>query len=108
MRSNAMLKKFPDLKTDQEADDWLQNADLGEYDLSEGLKKVRFELVREEERVSLPTTLLDQMNALAVARDTPTQQLIEQAIGEFLQRAAPKHGKGLGKTRAKKAPSKTP
>ena len=30
-----MLKKFPDGKTDQEADEWLQSADLSEYDLSE-------------------------------------------------------------------------
>ena len=29
-----MSKKFPDLKTDEEADAWLQAADLTEYDLS--------------------------------------------------------------------------
>ena len=30
-----MSKKFPDLKSDEEADAWLQGADLTEYDLSE-------------------------------------------------------------------------
>jgi len=37
-----MSKPFPDLRTDEEAEDWLQNADLTEYDLSD-VKKVRFE-----------------------------------------------------------------
>jgi hypothetical protein len=40
-----MLKKFPDLKSDDEADAWLQRADLAEYDLTE-LEKVRFELAQ--------------------------------------------------------------
>jgi hypothetical protein len=40
-----MSKKFPDLKIDEEAEPWLQGADLTEYDLS-GMKKVRFELAR--------------------------------------------------------------
>jgi hypothetical protein len=30
-----MSKTFPDLKTDDEVDAWLQGADLTEYDLSE-------------------------------------------------------------------------
>ena len=38
-----MSKPFPDLRTDEEAEDWLQNADLTEYVLSD-MKKVRFEL----------------------------------------------------------------
>ena len=37
-----MSKKFPDLRSDEEADAWLQSVDLSEYDLS-GMKKVRFE-----------------------------------------------------------------
>jgi uncharacterized DUF497 family protein len=44
-RSSGMLKKFPDLKSDDEADAWLQRADLAEYDLTE-LEKVRFELAQ--------------------------------------------------------------
>jgi predicted DNA binding CopG/RHH family protein len=41
-RSGVTSKPFPDLKTDEEAEDWLQNANLTEYDLSD-LRKVRFE-----------------------------------------------------------------
>jgi predicted transcriptional regulator len=37
-----MSKPFPDLRTDEEAEDWLQNADLNEYELSD-MKRVRFE-----------------------------------------------------------------
>src|ERR1700737_2559125 len=47
-----MSKKFPDLRSDDEADAWLQNADLTEYDLS-GMKKVRFELARKDASISL-------------------------------------------------------
>jgi CopG antitoxin of type II toxin-antitoxin system len=47
-----MSKPFPDLKTDEEAEDWLQNADLTEYDLSD-MKKVRFELAPKDATISL-------------------------------------------------------
>ena len=46
-----MAKKFPELKTDEEADDWLQSADLTDYDLSE-MKKVRFELGPKDTSIS--------------------------------------------------------
>jgi len=47
-----MSKKFPDLRSDEEADGWLQSADLSEYDLS-GMKTVRFELARKDASISL-------------------------------------------------------
>jgi len=47
-----MSKPFPDLKTDEETEDWLQSADLTEYDLSD-MKKVRFELAPEDASISL-------------------------------------------------------
>ncbi len=47
-----MSKKFPDFKSDDEADAWLQGADLTEYDLSD-MKKVRFELARKDASISL-------------------------------------------------------
>ena len=54
-----MSKKFPDLRSDEEADAWLQSVDLSEYDLS-GMKKVRFELARKDASISLrlPAALL--------------------------------------------------
>ena len=82
-----MSKKFPDLRTDEESDDWLQNADLSEYDLSE-MKKVRFELARKDTSISLrlPAALLAAMKARAMVRNVPTQRLIRLAIEDCLNR----------------------
>ena len=41
-----MTKKLPILKTDEEAEKFIDTADLSEYDLS-GFKKVHFEFSRK-------------------------------------------------------------
>ena len=76
-----MLKKFPDLRSDEEADAWLQSADLSEYDLS-GMKKVRFELARKDASISLrlPAALLATLKANAARANMPTQRLIRMMI----------------------------
>jgi predicted DNA binding CopG/RHH family protein len=76
-----MSKKFPDLKSDDEADAWLQSADLTEYDLTD-MKKVRFELARKDASISLrlPAALLTSLRAEAVKANMPTQRLIRMLI----------------------------
>ncbi len=76
-----MSKKFPDLKSDDEADAWLQGADLTEYDLSD-MKKVRFELARKDAAISLrlPAALLATLKAEAAKANMPTQRLIRMLI----------------------------
>src|SRR5208283_4416097 len=76
-----MSKKFPDLKSDEEAEAWLQSADLAEYDLS-GMKKVRFELARKDASISLrlPAALLATLKANAAKANMPTQRLIRMMI----------------------------
>ena len=76
-----MSKKFPDFKSDDEADAWLQGADLTEYDLSE-MKKVRFELARKDASISLrlPAALLATLKAQAEKANMPTQRLIRMLI----------------------------
>jgi predicted DNA binding CopG/RHH family protein len=76
-----MSKKFPDLKTDKEADDWLQSADLTEYDLSD-MKKVRFELAPKDASISLrlPAGLLAMLRARAAKANIPTQRFIRILI----------------------------
>ena len=76
-----MPKKFPDLKSDEEADAWLQGADLTEYDLTD-MKKVRFELARKDASISLrlPTALLASLRAEAAKANMPTQRLIRMLI----------------------------
>ncbi len=86
-----MRKKFPDLKSDEEADAWLKGADLTEYDLS-GMKKVRFELARKDASISLrlPAALLATLKANAAKANMPTQRLIRMMIEAQLGRASAK------------------
>ena len=47
-----MKKKFPDFKTDTEAEAFVETADLSEYDFS-GMVPMRFELKRKDTSISL-------------------------------------------------------
>jgi predicted DNA binding CopG/RHH family protein len=97
-----MSKKFPDLRSDEEADAWLQSVDLSEYDLS-GMKKVRFELARKDASISLrlPAALLATLKANAARANMPTQRLIRMMLEAQLEQpgAKPKR-KPPRKTRA--------
>ena len=75
------LKKIPTFRTDEEAADFVDNADLTEYDLSE-FKPYRFELQKKEARVNmrLPASLLDAVKAEARERGIPYQRLIREAV----------------------------
>lgn len=86
-----MSKKFPDSKSDEEADAWLQAADLTEYDLS-GMKRVRFELARKDASISLrlPAALLATLKDEAAKANMPTQRLIRMMIEAELGKAAAK------------------
>ena len=77
-----MPKKFPDLKSDEEAEDWLQSADLTRYDLSD-MKKVRFELAPKDASISLrlPAGLLATLRARAAEAKMPTQRFIRVLLG---------------------------
>ena len=81
-----MLKKFPDWKTDREADEWLEKADLTEYDLSD-MKKIRFEIARKDTSISLrlPASLHAAIKARAVRANIPMQRLIRAAIEDFVK-----------------------
>lgn len=75
------LKKIPVLMTDAEAEDFVENADLTEYDLSE-FKPFRFEFEKKEARVNmrLPGSLLDAVKSEAGRRGVPYQRFIREAI----------------------------
>lgn len=75
------LKQFPVLKSDEEAEDFIANADLTEYDWS-GFKRVHFELQPKTERVNmrLPKSLLDAARAKAAEEGIPYQRLIRRAL----------------------------
>ncbi|HEX3885386.1 MAG TPA: BrnA antitoxin family protein [Stellaceae bacterium] len=75
------LKKLPTLKSDKEAEDFVANADLTEYDLSGG-ETMRFEIQPKSERVNmrLPRPLLDAVKAMAAKAGVPYQRFIRQAL----------------------------
>lgn len=84
-----MKKKFPEFKTDAEAEAFVASADLSEYDLSD-MVPMRFELRRKDKSVSLrlPERLLDEVRSYAKRANMPYQRFIRMAIERALQ--APK------------------
>ena len=65
MTNSALeLKKYPRFTTDQEAEDFVADADLTEFDLSD-MKRVRFEFQAKGASVNLrlPKSLLDAVRA---------------------------------------------
>ena len=80
-----MKKKFPEFKTDAEAEEFVATADLGEFDFSD-MKPMRFELRRKDKSVSLrlPEQLLDEVRNTAKRAGMPYQRFIRMAIERAL------------------------
>ena len=76
-----MKKKFPDFKTDAEAEAFVESADLSEYDFS-GMVPMRFELKRKDKSISLrlPEELLDVVRINAQRVGIPYQRFMRLAI----------------------------
>ena len=85
-----MGKKIPPLRSDEEAERFVETADLSEYDLSE-FKPARFEFARKEARVNmrLPAPLLEAVKARAKARGIPYTRLIREALEGAVAAPAP-------------------
>jgi predicted DNA binding CopG/RHH family protein len=75
------MKPLPELRTDEEAEDFIANSDLSEYDLS-SMRTVHFEFQPKSERVNmrLPRPLLDAVKAAAAEVGVPYQRFIRQAL----------------------------
>jgi predicted DNA binding CopG/RHH family protein len=82
-----MKKKLPRLKSDKQAEEFVEKADLTEYDLS-AMRPVRFEFQPKTERVNmrLPPQLLAAVRALAAKSGVPYQRFIRQALEDAVQR----------------------
>ena len=67
--------------SDKEAEDFVDNADLTQFDLS-GFKPAKFEFMPKNERVNMrfPTALLDAIGAKAAAQGMPYQKFIRAAL----------------------------
>ena len=75
------LKKLPVLKTDEEAEHFVDTADLSEYDLS-GMMPVRFEWKPKTERVNmrLSSELLQSVKARAAREGVSYQRYIRLTL----------------------------
>ncbi len=93
MSEQGRPKPFPIFKTDAEAEKFVEEADLSDYDFSE-FRPVRFEFAKKSERVNmrLPEGLLRAVKERAAREGVPYQryirQTLERAVGE--QRKAAK------------------
>jgi predicted DNA binding CopG/RHH family protein len=76
-----MKKQLPELKTDKEAKDFIDTANLTEYDLS-GLTPVRFEFQPKERSITmrLSEPLLKAIKEEAGRSGIPYQRFIRQAL----------------------------
>ncbi len=76
-----MKKKLPILKSDKEAEDFVEIADLTEYDLSGG-RHVRFEFQKKDKAVTLriPEGLLSAVKETAEHEKIPYQRFIRIAL----------------------------
>jgi predicted DNA binding CopG/RHH family protein len=81
-----MKKKFPDFKTDAEAETFVEAADLSEYDFSD-MVPMRFELRKKDKAVSLrlPEKLYEAVRQRAERAGIPYQRFIRMAIEQALQ-----------------------
>ena len=79
------LKKLPVLKTNEEAERFVDEADLSEYDLS-GFKTMHFEVEKKDARLNmrLPGTLLAALKASAKQRGIPYQRFVREALEKAL------------------------
>lgn len=83
-----MKKKIPAFKTDEEARNFVDTANLTEYDLS-GLKPVQFEFEAKAAQLNMrvPQSLMEAVKARAKAQGMPytryIRMLMEQAISKL-------------------------
>ena len=83
-----MKKKIPALKSDADAEAFVANEDLTDYDLSNA-QPVRFEFEKKAARVNmrLPQPLLDAVKRRARQRGIPYQRFIREALERAVNRS---------------------
>jgi predicted DNA binding CopG/RHH family protein len=81
-----MKKAIPSFKIDEEAEQFVEKADLSEYDLSGG-QIVRFEMKPKDKSVNLrlPEQLLEAVRNRASRAGIPYQRFIRMALERALQ-----------------------
>ncbi len=79
------LKAPPRLKSDRDAERFVESADLTDYDLS-GFQPTRFEFEKKSAQVNLrmPESMLKALKARAKARGIPYQRFIRETLERAL------------------------
>jgi len=88
MSNKPKLELMPPLMTDEEAERFIDEVDLTDFDLSGGTM-VRFEFDRKDTQVNLrmPKSLLDTVKERAKERGIPYQRFIRETLEEALSGA---------------------
>jgi predicted DNA binding CopG/RHH family protein len=81
------LKPFPRLDTDEEAERFVETADLSEYDFT-GFKRARFEFEPKAAQLNMrvPQSLLDALKERARHRGIPYTQFIRELMEREISR----------------------
>jgi predicted DNA binding CopG/RHH family protein len=81
-----MKKKRPTLTSDEEAEEFVANSNLSEYDLS-GMTAMRFELKSKDKSVTLrlPEQLLEAVHSRATHAGVPFQLFVRLALERALE-----------------------
>jgi len=85
MKKEKKLKKFPIHTTDEEAERFVDEADLSEYDFS-GFKPVRFEFLKKSARMELrlPEDQLKALKQAAKQQGIPYTRLYTRLVRQFI------------------------
>ena len=88
MSNKPKLELMPPLMTDEEAERFIDEVDLTDFDLSGGTM-VRFEFDRKDIQVNLrmPKSLLDTVKERAKERGIPYKRFIRETLEEALSGA---------------------
>ncbi len=80
-----MKKKIPTFKTDKEAEQFVDTADLSKYDIS-GLRPVKFEFEKKNAQLNMrvPKALLEAVKKRSAARGIPYTRFIREAVESAL------------------------
>lgn len=78
---NLNGKPLPPLRSDEEAEQFVETADLSEYDLSR-FKPMRFEIAQKDAALNmrLPAALMDAVKAKAKAAGVPYSRYVRMVL----------------------------
>ena len=90
MKDKKKLKKIPTFKTDQEAEKFVADADLTDYDISR-FKPMKFEFKKKTEQINMrvPKDLLAGIKAIAKEKGIPYTRFIREILERYIEKSQP-------------------